>query len=462
MKLSEWIKKCVPKKAGINTSSSAFEPLSDAHAAYIKNLVEMAGKKDAGYKVFGSAKHKYRLNPVITLDAVHQFENQHHLTLPEEYVFFLTKVGNGGAGPYYGLYSLEELERHTEYLGSYGEGDREEMPAFIDSSMCMAEWSKTMKKAEEITDDEEYDAMMKQVCSGLLVIGTQGCTYDNLLMWKGSEAGKMVYIDWNLEPEYGPFLTGMTFLEWYGHFFLEILAGHDVTSYGYLSLKTEKELIKDYSEAAEAREKEGILTAFYRFTEADPETIEFLAGLEDADIDGKQTALLFQLSPERGLAVFEKQLRGNRQQAAVSCARKMPEQYKDRYYPEMIRLLYCTGIQDKTRLLYFLGDCGCKRAADIAGFAMDEANSCVDRKTAVYIMGKCPDKTDYIPLFRQLMRGDSYWLAHTALQAMAGTPCAELVETYSWMWEKYKTDKIMVSNLETAFKTCGIGTPVRK
>lgn len=95
MKLSEWIKKCVPKKAGINTSSSAFEPLSDAHAAYIKNLVEMAGKKDAGYKVFGSAKHKYRLNPVITLDAVHQFENQHHLTLPEEYVFFLTKVGNG-------------------------------------------------------------------------------------------------------------------------------------------------------------------------------------------------------------------------------------------------------------------------------------------------------------------------------------------------------------------------------
>ena len=60
------------------------------------------------------------------------------------------------------------------------------------------------------------------------------------------------------------------------------------------------------------------------------------------------------------------------------------------------------------------------------------------------------------------MRGDSYWLAHTALQAMAGTPCAELVETYSWMWEKYKTDKIMVSNLETAFKTCGIGTPVRK
>ena len=49
--------------------------------------------------------------------------------------------------------------------------------------------------------------------------------------------------------------------------------------------------------------------------------------------------------------------------------------------------------------------------------------------------------------------------AHTALQAMAGTPCAELVETYHWMWEKYKTDSVMIPNLKTALKTCGIGTP---
>ena len=36
--------------------------------------------------------------------------------------------------------------------------------------------------------------------------------------------------------------------------------------------------------------------------------------------------------------------------------------------------------------------------------------------------------------------------AHTALQAMAGTPCAELVETYHWMWEKYKTCLLYTSH----------------
>lgn len=140
MELPKWIKMRRPGKSGGGTTCSSFEPLSDAHAAHIKDLVEKAGKADAGCKVFGSARHKYRLNPAVSLDAVHGFEGQCHLTLPEEYVFFLTKVGNGGAGPYYGLYSLEELERYTEYLGSYGEEDREGMPAFIGSSMCRAQW----------------------------------------------------------------------------------------------------------------------------------------------------------------------------------------------------------------------------------------------------------------------------------------------------------------------------------
>lgn len=462
MKLLQKLKISRPQKAAGNTASSSFEPRSDAHAAYLKALVEKAGNKDAGYTVFGSSKHKYRLNPALPLDAVRRFERQYHLTLPEDYVFFLTKVGNGGAGPYYGLYSLEELGMYTQYLGLYHETDREGLPAFIDRKMCKADWSEAMKEAEEAAEDQEYDALMKRVCSGLLVIGTQGCTYDNLLMWKGSEAGKVVYIDWNMEPEYGPFLTGLPFLEWYERYFLEILADHHVTSYGYLSLKTEEELIKDYSEAVRADEKDRLLTAFYRFKKAGPETIEFLAGLDNLDIDGKQTAILFQLSPDKGLEVFEKQLRGNRQRAAVSCARKMPETCKDRYYPEMSGLLYCPQVQDKTRLLYFLGDCGCRRAADIAAFAKDGANSQEDRKAAVYIMGKCPDKMDYISLFRELMQGESYWLAHTALQAVSGTPCAELVETYKWMWEKYEEDKTMCSNLRIAFRTCGINMPERK
>ena len=87
----------------------AFEPLSKAHAVYLRELVRRAGQVDRQYKVFGAERHKYRLNPTVSPEEVARFEAKYHVKLPEEYVFFLTQVGNGGAGPYYGLYPLETV-----------------------------------------------------------------------------------------------------------------------------------------------------------------------------------------------------------------------------------------------------------------------------------------------------------------------------------------------------------------
>lgn len=432
-----------------------FEPLSDAHGAYLRELVGKAGKADRNRKVFGSGSHNYGLNRPVALETVRQFERRYHMTFPQEYVFFLTKVGNGGAGPYYGLYSLEELEKHTEYLNQYTSGDGESLPAFIHRDLSDRDWAEAMEEAGE-ADDQGYDQAMRRVCSGVLVIGTQGCSYDNLLMWKGSEQGKIVYIDWNLEPEYGPFFTGMTFLQWYEQFFLEILAGHDVAAYGYRSLQSQRELREAYPGAATPQERRRILDGFYKFREAEPATIEFLAGLAESEYAGLGTEQLFRLDLPRGLQVFEQLLGGTNLQAAVSCARKMPKEYRENYYHGLLPLLYRPQIQDKTRLLYFLGDCTSRRAADLAPFAMDETNSEEDRKTAVYEMGTCIDKMDYRGMFAELMRGESYWMAHTALQAVAGTPDPELLGTYEWMWERYGTDSVMRANLVIAFKTNGI------
>lgn len=59
--------------------------------------------------------------------------------------------------------------------------------------MSPVNWARAMEEMEDINDDNEYDVRMKQVCSGLLVIGTQGCTYDNLLMWKERERKNCIY-----------------------------------------------------------------------------------------------------------------------------------------------------------------------------------------------------------------------------------------------------------------------------
>lgn len=433
-----------------------FERLSDGHAAYIKDLVEKAGNTDTKREVFGAGKHQYRLNPVLSIETVGEYEEKHHVKLPEEYVFFLTKVGNGGAGPYYGLYPLEKLEMYNEYAKVSGS------QAWIDEALTKDSWALKMNKLDE-ADDETYERLMKEACGGFNVIGTQGCTYDNLLLNNGSEEGKIVYFDWNLEPENAPYLTGMTFLDWYEKYFLEIIEKSGVTSYGYVRLGTEEELISAY-EKADGEEKSAVLRSFYRFGKVNKNTISFLLDIDDKNLDAMRTELLFRFALDKGMKTFDAMINGANQQGAIMCARRMPAEYQDGYYKKMLHLLYALETpyektaygSYKQKILYFLQDCKSLRAKDLLDFARDERTEEDERRTAIFVMGRAGDKMNCLEHFIEFMKSDSYWTAHTALQAMARTKCGELLETYEWMWNKYKEDKTMVSNLEIAFQTNGI------
>ena len=43
----------------------------------------------------------------MTSDQIARFERDYKVDLPKEYVAFLTTIGNGGAGPFYGINTLE-------------------------------------------------------------------------------------------------------------------------------------------------------------------------------------------------------------------------------------------------------------------------------------------------------------------------------------------------------------------
>ena len=73
----------------------------------IKDKIEQLKSLDNDFTVFGARKHKYQLNPTLSLDKIREFALKHDVTLPKEYVDFLTNLGNGGAGPFYGLEPLE-------------------------------------------------------------------------------------------------------------------------------------------------------------------------------------------------------------------------------------------------------------------------------------------------------------------------------------------------------------------
>ena len=61
-------------------------------------------------KVFGAESHRFELNPAVRKSIVTNFESKYRIELPEDYRRFITELGNGGAGPYYGVFKFREME----------------------------------------------------------------------------------------------------------------------------------------------------------------------------------------------------------------------------------------------------------------------------------------------------------------------------------------------------------------
>lgn len=278
---------------------------------------------------------------------------------------------------------------------------------------------------------------------------------DNLLMLNGSEQGNVVYIDWNLESDYPPYFTGMSFLEWYENFFKEIILGNSVRSYGYIRLGTEEVLISDYQDA-NIENKMYILQSFSRFSKIKESTLEFLQHRDDLSLDSLRANMLFKFDEKTGVKMFDTLIRGENLEAAVACARNIPDHLKDNYYHLMLKLLYNKDRKDKQKIIFFLKDCSSFSGKDLIVFAKDIATNEKDRKTAIWAIGTAVDKVDYLDEFISWMKSNSYWLAHAALQAMSRENNPKLLETYKWMLDKYPNDSTMLSNLKVAFNTLGI------
>ena len=412
--------------------------------AYIYELLEKAKKVDSEYKVFGANKHKYQLNPPVSMDEVLALETDFHIKLPDDYVYFLTEIGNGGAGPYYGLYSLEELRQRQNCRKQ-----DDKLNPVIDDSLSREMWNELMEQMDT-ADDDLYDEIEQRINTGFFIIGTQGCTYDNLLMCRGSEAGKIVYIDWNLEIDYPPFLTKMSFWEWYTGFFEDIIEGYSVCSYGYSKRSTERELREAYAKSVGLKEKLDNLQGFMRFDKLTPETIDFLYRLQDEETDGTRLTILLKFQTDLGMKLFDEFINGANVSAAVSVIRGIPKEIQQKYYKRAIEILYEDCDCDKKSLLFFIGDQDCRKASDIIEFAKNPAVDSDLQSIAIYEIGKCADAMDYENYFVAWMKGEDYRIAHAALQTAISTNHRSnaLMETFRWMAERYKTDSVMRNNLK--------------
>lgn len=76
----------------------------------IRTKLEQVAQADPACRVFRARVHRYKLNEPLSLAELRQFEQRHGIVLPEPYATFVTELGNGGAGPYYGILRLGEKQ----------------------------------------------------------------------------------------------------------------------------------------------------------------------------------------------------------------------------------------------------------------------------------------------------------------------------------------------------------------
>lgn len=80
---------------------------TDGFTAEAKRIIERLGELDARRVVFGASQHQYAPKPRASESELSAFETEQGIRLPAPYRAFLTEIGNGGPGPYYGVLPID-------------------------------------------------------------------------------------------------------------------------------------------------------------------------------------------------------------------------------------------------------------------------------------------------------------------------------------------------------------------
>jgi hypothetical protein len=72
--------------------------------------------------VFGADGHHFKLASPLSESTVIAFEHHHNVSLPGDYRNFITQISNGGAGPYYGIFPLGQMDGTGYTLQAWPDG----------------------------------------------------------------------------------------------------------------------------------------------------------------------------------------------------------------------------------------------------------------------------------------------------------------------------------------------------
>lgn len=129
---------------------------------------------DSTFSLFAAKSHKYLLNKPLKESYLISFEKQNSIKLPAGYREFLMKLGNGGAGPYYGLEPLQNtLFADLDYQNGNDLIDASKaFPHQEKWNMNIEEYDPENEEVDTKKEDEYFD---NKWIAGLLKISNYGC-----------------------------------------------------------------------------------------------------------------------------------------------------------------------------------------------------------------------------------------------------------------------------------------------
>lgn len=91
------------------------EPTTHQQIQKLKTKLTHLQSLDKSYEFFGSEHHKYQLKPCLSRSEIQEFEDKYQVNLPDDYREFLLTIGNGGAGPGYGLLGIDIHHQKSDF-----------------------------------------------------------------------------------------------------------------------------------------------------------------------------------------------------------------------------------------------------------------------------------------------------------------------------------------------------------
>lgn len=157
-----------------------------------KKLAQLA-ILDATFEVFGSESHQYQFKPCLSNKDIQVFESRYNIELPSEYKNFLLEIGNGGAGPGYGLSGLSGIESEDVIPEKVYRENYEILSKPFPLTEAWNDLDLIVKdNTDFVTNNDAY--FDDKFIHGTLTITNYGCGIYGMLVITGEQPGK-IWID---------------------------------------------------------------------------------------------------------------------------------------------------------------------------------------------------------------------------------------------------------------------------